>query len=273
MLKSCILNYQTIVQKRYAMKYLIDSDEQILTIDHNGRQEVIDLYSDTAFEFLSQEWIKIGWNQKYIYSFTWMGRPVIQLPEDMLRIQEVIFDLKPDVIIETGVAHGGSLVFYASLCKAMGKGRIIGIDIDIRSHNRKALEEHFLFEYIDLIEGGSTDEQSIAVVESLLKPKETILVILDSNHSYEHVTRELEIYSQYVSIGSYIVATDGVMRDLEHVPRGVEGWATDNPSNAAIDYVVKHQNFEICQPPWPFNESTLSKNVTHWPNAWLKRVS
>src|SRR6266540_3398666 len=113
------------------------------------------LDSPEAFNLVSRAWLRAGWDTKYVYSFTWMGRPIIQLPEDLIRIQEVIYNIKPDVIVETGIAHGGSLIFYASLCKAMEKGRVIGIDIDIRPHNRRAIETHPMFPFITLIEGSS----------------------------------------------------------------------------------------------------------------------
>src|SRR5262249_34591470 len=139
-----------------------------------------------------KEWLAVGWTQRYSYSFTWLGRPLIQLPEDVIRIQEVIHRVKPDVIVETGVAHGGSLIFYASLCKATERGRIVGVDIEIRPHNRAAIEAHPLAKYITLIEGSSTDPGIVERVKSHIKPGETVLVILDSNHSRKHVLDELE---------------------------------------------------------------------------------
>src|SRR3954471_6815382 len=116
------------------MKFLIDTEEKSLSIEDAGQKKTIPLFSKDAFELISRQWLKVGWNQKYPYTFSWLGRPIIQLPEDIIRIQEVIYRLKPDVIVETGVAHGGSLVLYASLCKAIGRGRVIGIDVEIRKH-------------------------------------------------------------------------------------------------------------------------------------------
>lgn len=254
------------------MKLILDTDTKTLTIDDMGRASVVDLYSKAAFEAISREWVRVGWNQKYQYSFSWMGRPIIQLPEDMIRIQEVIFQIQPDVIIETGVAHGGSLIFYSSLCKAMEKGRIVGIDIEIRPHNRAAIEAHPLSDCITLIEGSSTAPEIVEQVKSLVKPDESVLVILDSNHSYLHVANELEAYAELVTPGSYIIATDGIMYDLTDVPRGQSEWGTDNPTWAAHDFVARHPEFVIEQPAWLFNESTLDKNITHWPDAWLKRL-
>lgn len=253
------------------MKLFLDTDAGILVVEDKQNKRTLDLYSKEAFEEISRQWVRIGWNQKYQYTFTWMGRPVIQLPEDMIRIQEVICQLEPDVIIETGVAHGGSLVFYASLCKAMGKGRVIGIDIDIRTHNRAAIESHLLSEYITLLEGSSTSRTVVEKVRSLINTGEKTLVILDSNHTYAHVYDELECYSGFVTEGSYIVATDGIMYDLADVPRGFSDWSTDNPVCAAKDFVSKHPEFVAEQPVWQFNESDLNLNITHWPGAWLKR--
>lgn len=255
------------------MKLTVDTDNNKLILDEQGVTRELELYTDESFELLSKQWVRLGWNQKYPHTFSWMGRPVIQLPEDMLRIQEVIYQIKPDVIIETGIAHGGSLIYYASLFKAMGKGRVVGVDIEIRPHNRKAIEEHELFSYLTLIEGSSIADDVLEQVKAQVKPGETVLVILDSNHSYAHVSEELRLYSPLVTQGSYIVATDGVMRDLTDVPRGNPGWTLDNPSQAALDFAENNYNFVIEQPSWPFNESSLRENITHWPNAWLKRLS
>ncbi len=253
------------------MKLTLDTQAKTLTLDDANGTQTLDLYSREAFEAISRQWVRVGWNQKYQYTFSWMGRPVIQLPEDMLRMQEAIFSLQPDVIIETGVAHGGSLIFYSSLCKAMGKGRVVGIDIEIRPQNRVAIEAHPLSDRITLVEGSSTAPEVIRQVKSLVKPGETVLVILDSNHTYSHVYQELEAYGDLVTPGSYIVATDGIMFDLADVPRGTPGWTTDNPTFAARDFCGNHPEFVIGQPTWPFNESELKQNITHWPGAWLRR--
>lgn len=254
------------------MKLTLDTEARTLTLQEGSETKSLDLYSKESFEAISRQWVRVGWNQKYQYTFSWMGRPVIQLPEDMVRMQEVIFRLQPDVIIETGVAHGGSLIFYSSLCKAMDKGRVVGVDIEIRPHNRAAIEAHPLNDRITLIEGSSVAPETLAQVKACVKSGEKVLVILDSNHSYDHVYQELEVYSGMVTPGSYIVATDGIMYDLADVPRGVHGWVTDNPTAAARDFVARHPGYVIEQPSWDFNESQLTDNITHWPGAWVRKL-
>ena len=253
------------------MKLTIDTDSRTLSIEEAGRRRTIDLYSRESFEQISRQWVRIGWNEKFQYTFSWMGRPIIQLPEDIVRVQETIYRVKPDVILETGVAHGGSLILYASLAKAMGKGRVIGIDVEIRSHNRQAIESHLLAPYITLVDGDSVDPQTVAIAKSMVKSGETVMVLLDSNHNRSHVLAELEAYHSLVAPGSYIVATDGIMSDLHDLPRGKREWMNDNPAAAAAEFARLHPEFLLEQPSWPFNESGLSRNVTHWPAAWLRR--
>jgi cephalosporin hydroxylase len=252
------------------MRMIIDTDVRTLT---TADGKVIDLYGREAFELISNLWLKTSWNQKYSYTFTWMGRPIIQHPEDMVRLQEVIYFLKPDVIIETGVAHGGSLIFYASLLKGMAKrGRVVGIDIEIRPPNRKAIETHELSDYITLIEGDSAAPDIVEKAAEAIRPNDTVLVLLDSNHSYTHVMNELEAYHRFVTPGSFIVATDGIMELVHDVPRGRSGWLNDNPKRAAEDFVRMHRQFVMEEPSWAFNESRLDKSITAWPSAWLKRI-
>ena len=253
------------------MKITIDTEARTLTEETPEGTDTYDLYSREAFERISRQWVRVGWDQGYSYTFSWMGRPVIQLPEDMIRIQEVLYQVKPDVIIETGVAHGGSLIYYAGLCKAMEKGRIIGVDIEIRPHNRKAIEAHELASYITLIEGDSVGQQTLSRVRSLIRPTDTVLVILDSCHTKDHVAKELETYCDLVTQGSYIIATDGIMLDLGDVPKGQPEWTWDNPTAAAAEFAQAHAEFLLEQPLWPFNESKLQSNITHWPGAWLRR--
>lgn len=243
-----------------------------ITINENGAERTIGIGTTEAFKLLSDAWIRAGWDSKYVYSFTWLGRPMIQLPDDMLRIQEVVFTVKPDVLIETGIAHGGSLIFYASLFKAMGKGRVVGVDIEIRSKNRKAIEEHFLFPFIEMIEGSSVDGRVVAEVKSRIKPGERVLICLDSCHTKAHVLAELEAYAPLVSPGSYIVAMDGIMGNVAGAPRTQPDWTWNNPTEAAREFVLRHPEFIIEEPSFLFNEGEITQRVTYWPNAFLRRV-
>ena len=254
------------------MKLTVDTDAAELRIEQDGKVERLPLYSREAFERISEEWVRVGWNLNYSYTFSWLGRPVIQLPEDLVRTQEAIHRVQPDVIVETGVAHGGSLIFYASLCKAMDRGRVIGIDIEIRPHNRRAIMDHPLSSLITLIEGSSVDPAIVRQVGSLIKPGEKVLVLLDSNHTKAHVAAELEAYAPFVTADSYIVATDAIMRDVANTPKGNPAWTEDNPAAAAREFVARHPEFTLEQPPWSFNESPLGRSITYWPDAWLRRA-
>lgn len=230
------------------------------------------LASAEAFAAVSKAWLRVGWDTKHVYSFTWMGRPIIQLPEDMVRLQEVIYTEKPDVLIETGIAHGGSLVFYASLFEAMGHGRVIGIDIEIRPPNRASIEAHPMMKRLTMIEGSSTAPETLEQVRSLLGPNETVMVVFDSNHTRGHVLDELRAYAQLVQVGGYLVATDGIMRDLVGAPRSQVDWDTNNPHQAASDFVREDERFRIEEPEWLFNEGVVRDRVTYWPSCFVRRT-
>jgi cephalosporin hydroxylase len=248
-------------------------DRDRVLVEDNGSSQSFPMASPEAFSAISKAYLRCGWDNKYVYSFTWMGRPVIQLPDDMFRIQEVIYKVKPDVVLDIGVAHGGSLVFFASLCKAMEKGRVIGVDIDIRAHNRVAIESHMLTPLITLIEGDSISPSTVVKVRENIKAGERVLVLLDGCHTRAHVRAELEAYSPLVAIGSYIVAMDGIMKDLVGAPRSSPDWATNNPSTAALEFVRDHPAYVIEEPEIPFNEGTIKEKVTYWPNGFIKRMS
>lgn len=254
------------------MKVTIDTDQQALTVQDNAGSRSLPLYSKEAFDLVSEIWLKQSWDQKYPYTFTWFGRPIVQHPEDMVRLAEVIYAVKPDLIVETGIAHGGSLVYYASILKAMGKGRVVGVDIEIRPHNRAAMEAHELKPLITMIEGSSIAPEIVAKVKGMIKPGETVMLILDSNHSKAHVAAELEAYNDIVTPGSYIVSTDGIMRMVYDTPRASPEWKDDNPCAANEEFLARHPEFKLEQPAWLFNESKLDRTITGWPDCYLKRV-
>jgi cephalosporin hydroxylase len=251
------------------MKLTIDTDAATVIMQDGSE---IPLESAEAFQAVSDAWLRAGWDVKYVYSFTWLGRPMIQLPEDMIRLQEVIYALKPDVIIETGVAHGGGVVFYAGLCRLIGKGRVVGIDVDIRPHNRSAIERHELNDLITLVEGDSTCPSIVTKVKNTIDRRDSVLVLLDSNHTKQHVMAELDAYSPLVSRGSYIVAMDGIMEKVAGGPRSKPEWRQDNPRQAALEWVTHNPAFVMEEPRFAFNEGWVTQRVTYWPDAFLKRV-
>jgi cephalosporin hydroxylase len=205
----------------------------------------LDIYSDEAFNALAQLWTRAGWQKRVSYMITWLGIPIIQLPEDILMMQDLIWKIKPNVIVETGTAHGGTAVFYASLQELLGNGRVISIDLEIREHNRRAIQAHPMSKRITLIEGDSTDQRTVERVREMIRPTERVLVALDSNHTYKHVRQELENYAALVTPGSYIVVFDGIMEMLVDAPNGKPGWATDNPATAIREFLMEHREFEV----------------------------
>jgi cephalosporin hydroxylase len=159
------------------------------------------------------------------------------------------------------------------LCRLLGRGRVIGIDVEIRPHNRSAIEEHPLFDLITLVEGSSTDPEVVTRVEGDVAGAETVLVLLDSAHTKAHVRAELEAYAPLVTVGSYVVVMDGIMQLVAGVPRAGERWDVDNPVTAIEEFVAANPSFVVQQPSWEFNESELRENVTHWPSGYLRRIA
>ena len=246
------------------MKLSLDRDGGLLTIEENGLSREIPLYSREAFELISKEWVLVGWAMHYYTTFRWLGLPILQLPDDLVRLQEVIASVRPDVIIETGVNQGGSILFHATLCEAIGNGRVVGVDIRIPDETRAALTSHALARRIHLIEGDSAAPETVSSVRKLIPDRSSVMVVLDSDHSKNHVARELEAYAPLVTGGSCIVVTDGITHDLAGVPGGQPSWVEDNPAAASREYAAAHPEFEMRQPAWP-------RNITYFPDAWLWR--
>lgn len=204
------------------------------------RAERIEGYkSDEGLKQSGDQFVQETVRAQYSYNFSWMGRPIIQYPQDMVAMQELIWDIKPALIIETGVAHGGSLIFYASLLELIGDGEVIGIDIDIRAHNRKAIEDHPMSKRIKLIQGSSTDEDIVAQVQALAAGKGPVMVLLDSNHTHDHVLAELEMYSSMVTKDSYLVVFDTVVEDLSPNSYPDRPWGPGNNPKSAVHAFMK----------------------------------
>lgn len=255
------------------MRYTIDDTCNSLVVEREGgERRSLELYSAASLEILTRLWVTAGWAARDSYQYTWLGQPIIQLPHDIVRYQELLWRLRPDAIVETGIAHGGSLLLSASLCSLIGKGRVIGVDIEIRPKNRAAIEAHKLSGRIALIEGNSIDPAVVGRVRDRIAPGETVLVLLDSSHTKAHVAAELEAYSGLVSPGSYIVVADGIMRDLAGVPGGKAEWVWNNPFEAARDFLLSHAEFRGEEPRPPFDESRGGSRPTYWPGGYLKRL-
>lgn len=220
-----------------------EQPDRIITVRTVAGPREVDIYSPEGFQTLTNLWVRSGWEQKLSYEVTWLGVPIIQLPEDILIVQELVWRIRPDVIVECGVAHGGSLILYASLLELLGRGRAIGVDVEIRKYNRLAIESHPMSKRVSLIEGSSIDESTVAQVSGRVAGTDSVMVMLDSNHSKAHVRRELELYGPMVTPGSYLVVFDGVMRAVADAPNGHPGWVDDNPLAAVQDYLTDHPEF------------------------------
>ncbi len=225
------------------------------------------LKQDHDVQALSRIWLREITRHKYAYNFSWMGRPIIQFPQDMIAMQEIIWDVKPDLIIETGIAHGGSLVYYASLLEMLdGDGYVLGIDIDIRAHNRKAIETHPMFKRIQMIEGSSTSDEVATQVAEHSRDKKSVLVVLDSNHTHEHVLEELKIYAQHVTRDSYIVVFDTLLEDIPDDLAQDRPWGIgNNPKTAVRQFLSDTDEFVVDKG----RERLLLTN--NW-KGYLKRV-
>lgn len=196
---------------------------------------------------LSNNWINETAKYDYTYGFRWMGLPIIQLPQDIVAMQELVWNIRPEIIIETGVARGGSLVFYASILELIGgPGNVVGIDIDIRAENRINIEKHPMSKRITLIQGSSIQDETVNKVKALTSGKERVLVALDSNHTHEHVLAELNLYSPMVTMGSYIVVFDTIVEDMAADAFPNRPWGRgNNPKTAVREFLSKTNEFMV----------------------------
>lgn len=258
--------------------------DPVVAFQDEKNRQIAAYPSDKPWHELSVAWLKRAFEQRYMYNFTWMGRPIIQTPVDMAAFQEIVWSVKPDLIIETGIAHGGSLIMSASLlamldyCDAVAENtalspktsrrHVLGVDIDIRAHNRKAIEAHPLAHKITMIEGSSIAADTIARVKNFASSYKKILVCLDSNHTHEHVLAELEAYASLASVGSYCIVFDTVVEDM---PDGLfpdRPWKKgNNPKTAVWEWLKAHSShFEI-------DHSIQDKLlITVAPDGFLKRI-
>jgi len=220
------------------------------------------------FKNLGVNFIEKTLDSKYSYNFSWMGRPIIAYPQDMIAMQEIIWEIQPDLIIETGVAHGGSIVYYASLLELIGNnGIVIGIDIDIRKHNRELIEAHPMSKRIHLIEGSSTSDTVFNEVMKIANQKSKILICLDSNHTHDHVLKELQLYAPLASINSYCIVFDTVIEHISKEYTWNRPWGVGNNPGTAVNEFIKHNSDFI------IDENIQNKLlITVAPGGYLKRI-
>lgn len=208
-------------------------------------KNIIKMSKDQNFKKLTKSWFKSSEKFQYSYHFSWMGRPIIQYPQDMIALQELIWKIQPDLIIETGIARGGSLIFSASILQLIGKGCVIGIDVKIRKQNKIEIENHPMFKRIKMIEGSSIEEKVIKKIYQLAKNKNKILIILDSNHSHQHVLKELELYSPLVKKNSYLIVFDTIIEDISTLKTSSHQkrpWGKGNNPKTAVKSFLKTNN-------------------------------
>jgi len=235
--------------------------------DQRNKKFINLMNKDQSLLKKSRDWVDLAFDYEYVYHFRWLGRPIIQFPQDMVAVQELIWKIKPDFIIESGIARGGSLIFYASILQLMNHGKIIGIDIDIREHNKKEIEKHFLFKRIKMIQGSSTDPIVIDQIKKIIKNKKKIMILLDSNHTEEHVLKELEIFSKFVGSGSYIIVFDTIIENMRKHHFKNRLWNHgNNPRTAISKFLKQNKRFKIdC-------DITKKLLITSCPDGYLKCI-
>jgi cephalosporin hydroxylase/nucleoside-diphosphate-sugar epimerase len=257
-----------------AFKFWGDNTKQLKIIKMNPieqfkkeREELINSYAtNKELKDAAATFNNISNRDRYSYNFSWMGRPIIQYPQDMIAMQELIWEIKPDLIIETGIAHGGSLIYYASIMELIGKGEVLGIDIDIRDHNRKEIEAHPMAKRIKMIQGSAIDQNIVNEVAKHAEEKKTVMVCLDSNHTHDHVLAELQMYAGFTTVGSYCVVFDTIVEDL---PKGMYDRPWDvgnNPKTAVFEFMKTNDDFIIDK----HIDNKLLISVA--PDGYLKRV-
>ena len=230
---------------------------------------VKNMSKDYRLKNLTRSWFLNSLKHEYSYHFSWLGRSIIQYPQDMIALQEIIWRVKPDLIIETGIAHGGSLIFSASILEVLGHGKVLGIDIDIRSNNKKAIKQHPLSNRIKMIEGSSIDEKVVKQVYKFAKNKKRILLSLDSNHTHEHVLQEMNLYSKLVTKGSYMIVCDTIIEDIppRYEKNSKRPWGKgNNPKTAVLEFLKSNNRFVV-------DENITNKIlITVAPSGYLKCI-
>ena len=237
--------------------------------DPKDSQQITRMGTDPEMRELTRKWFNKSCDHRYSYNFSWLGRPIIQFPQDILAVQEILWAVKPRAVVETGIAHGGSLILSASILELIGgDGIVVGVDIDIRPHNRQAIEAHPLSHRIRMIEGSSIDSTIVGQVQQLVGDRGPVVVILDSNHTHEHVARELALYSPLVQSGSYLIVFDTVVEFMKPEAFPDRPWGVgNNPYTAVQEFLKSNRRFQVDR------EIDDKLQITVAPGGWLKCVS
>lgn len=252
------------------MIIVINVEAATFSISEKGETHEYSLHGGEAYQTLSREWMKLGWNLGHWSSFSWMGQRFLQLPDDALRLAELVWRLKPSVIVETGVFEGGSTLWFASLCRLMGHGRVISIEFRLRPEVRKAVEAG-AGGLVTLIEGDSAAPETADAIRELIQPGESVLLFLDSDHTKHHVAGELVNLASLVTPGSYLVVADSNLPDLAELPSGEPAWSQDNPGAAVDEFLAVHPEFCRKRPVPQFQGKFDFSELSYFPTTWLKR--
>jgi len=235
-----------------------------IAIESGGECRTFDLYTPEGARAVAALWVKLAAQFRIMYEPTWLGVPIIQVPSDIVLMQELLWRVRPDWVIECGVAHGGSAILYASICELLGKGKVLGVDVEIRKYNRAAIEAHPLAHRIELLEGSSIDPNLLSRIRRRVSGASSVLVVLDSNHSHAHVLAEMALYHDLVTPGGYMVVMDGAQADVWDVPRGKPEWKSDHPIEAIERFLAAHPEFE--------DDSHYTRmHITSCPHGFLRK--
>jgi len=263
-LRQCGLN-----KKIITVLDMPDLSDPVEQFKEEKKQRIVELGRDEEIKELATEFTKQAAVKKYAYNFTWLGRPIIQFPQDMVAVQELIWRIKPDLIIETGIAHGGSLILSASMLELVGgDGLVVGVDIDIRKHNRDLIEQHPLFKRIKMLEGSSIDEVIINQIKTISADKKRVMIFLDSSHTHDHVLRELQLYSPVVSVGNYLIVFDTM---TEHLPKKAYSnrpWGRGNNPQTAVNQFLRENDSFVVDEEFE-NKLLISSNR---PRGYLRKI-
>lgn len=239
-----------------------------MEFEKRNKEFLKNMLKDKKLKKLTRDWFDRAFPHEYSYHFTWLGRPIFQFPQDLIAVQELIWKIKPELIIEAGIARGGSIIFSASMLEMIGKGQVVGIDVDIRKHNRVEIEKHHLFKRITILEGSSIDKKIIEQVKKIAKNKKRVLVLLDSMHTHKHVLEELKAYSPIVKKGGYIIVFDTMVEDMPKNSFPNRPWDKgNNPKTAVHEFLQNNSRFKIDK---KIEEKLL---ITSCPDGYLKCIN